>query len=292
MSSLVIRPLLPEDRPRVLDICSQIWDGEDYVPEIVDQWIEDREGEAVGAVLDGRLIAFAHRTWLHQGIAWFEGIRTDPAHRGRGAGKAITEHFIEGARRDGAQRICLSTYIDNEASIHIIERYGFRRVASFALLEKDIEASLEAAAGDPRIEPVSASEALAFIDRSDFLRLAQRRFPRGWRFFPFDVDPQAETARLRTRWGLRVDGQLQALVCIRQPVDGKGPFTLGFLDGDRDGVRVLLREVHRRYAGRHALAMVPKTETDEPVLLDVLRESGYATWDDFAAAVFVYERTL
>ena len=289
MSKLMIRPLQPEDRSRVLAISSQIWDGEDYVPGVFDQWMNESDGEAVGAVLDGLLIAFAHRTWLHPGIAWLEGIRADAAYRGQGAGKAITEHFIEAASRDGAQRICLSTHIDNEASIHIIEAYGFSRVASFTLLEKAIPASVAGDSSDGRVEEIGEAEAIRFIAGSEFLQLAHTRFPRGWRFFPFEVDPKAAVARLKTRWGIRIDGEIRALACIRQGEDETGPFTLNFLDGDRESVRILLHEIHRRYCGRRVDVMVPKDEEREPVLLDILREAGYTTWDDYAAAVFAYE---
>ena len=292
MPSLILRPLVPEDRSRVLEISAQIWDGEDYVPGVFAQWMRESDGEAIGAVLDGVLIAFAHRTWLHPGIAWLEGIRADAAYRGQGAGKAITEHFIEGAKRDGAERICLSTYIDNEASIHIIEAYGFSRVASFALLEKEIAASAASDSPHPRIVTVEEDEAIGFISSSEFLQLAHARFPRGWRFFPFETDPEAAVARLKTRWGIRMDGKLRALACLRQGEDETGPFTLNFLDGDPESVRILLHEIHRRYSGRRVEVMVPSDGERTPVLLGALQEAGYTTWDDYAAAVFVYEMLL
>ena len=48
-----VRPLTPEDRARVLEISSQIWDGDDWVPEALDSWFRTADGEAVAAVLDG-----------------------------------------------------------------------------------------------------------------------------------------------------------------------------------------------------------------------------------------------
>ena len=291
MPKMTIRPLVAQDRRRVCEISAQIWDGEGYVPEAFDSWIQDQEGEAVGAILGNVLIAFAHRTWLHPGVAWFEGIRTDPAFRGQGAGKAITGHFVDGARRDSAERICLSTYVDNEASIHIIEGYGFERVASFAYLEKNLEKQACAHPAEPGVVDVSEREAIEFIDRSEFLRLARRRFPRGWRFFPFDVDPQAAIARMEARLGVRRGGQLTALLCIRQSEGGSGPFTLNFLDVAPEDMRSLLRNVHQRYAGRRVETMIPKHGEQEAAVLSLLKDFGYTSWEDYAAAVFVYERT-
>ncbi len=287
-----VRALTAADRPRVLEISSQIWDGHDWVPSRFDEWIGSENGEAVAAVLDGTLIGFARRTWILPGHAWFEGIRSDPAHRGTGAGRAITEHLIEGARRDGAEKVHLSTHIGNQASIHIIESYGFRRVASFAYLEKDVHEDGSNEPADPEIVCVPEGEALGFVDRSAFLGLARRRFPRGWRFIPFDLDPREATARLGTRIGIRRAGELDALLCLRQPAGGTDPTVLNFADGSAGDLRRLLCEAHRLYAGRTIEAMVP-IDGDHPAeLLAILRESSYATWDNHEAAVFVYELAL
>jgi len=290
MPDVELRALAETDRDRVAEISSQIWDGHDYVPELFDVWLG--EGEAVAAVLDGQVIAFAHRTWIHPRCAWFEGIRTDPVFRGRGAGRAITEHLIAQAVDDGAQRITLSTHADNVASIHIIESYGFERVVSFAYLEKE-------AAGDPvdrndagGIVDISEEEAIGFVDRSNFLEIARRWYPGGWRFFPFDLDPQAAIARMETRLGIHRSGELAALLCIRQSERSSGPATLNFVDGEPDDIRRLLRIAHHRYAGRRIKTMVPKQGELEPALLPVLREFEYESWDDCAAHVFVYERLL
>jgi len=290
--TLEIRPIVEADRTRVAEVSSQIWGDEDWVPEAFDEWLSDRDGEAVAAVLDGRLIGFARRTWILPRHAWFEGIRSDPAHRGAGAGRALTEHLIEAARNDGAEAIHLSTHAGNEASIHIIESYGFRRVASFAYVEKEIGEEASGAAIDSGIVSVPEDEAAGFIDRSAFLELAHRQFPRGWRFIPFDLDPRGATARLGTRIGIRLDGEIVALLCLRQPVGGGGPTVLNFADGAPDDIRRLVREAHRRYAGRRIEVMVPVDGDRVAAVLSVLQESGYASEDDYAAAVFVYRLDL
>jgi len=287
-----LRPIQESDRPQIEAISAQIWDGEDYVPEALARWLADADGEIVGAELDGRLVAFARRTWLCPGHAWFEGIRTDPAYQGRGIARAITAHLIDSARDAGAQRIHLSTYYENESSIHIIETSGFSRVASFAFLEHDICEDATSIEDDPSAMDISLDEATAFVGASDFLRIAGWRFPRGWRFFPFDVDPCEATARLATCIGIRRDGQLVALACVRQPALETGPVTLNFADGTPEALPALLAEVHRRYAGRNLMTMVPKSETEAAPVLDLLKTLGYTSWDDYRAGVFVYEKPL
>ena len=290
--SLEIRSLIAADRPRVLEISSQIWKGDDWVPEALDSWFGTDEGETVAAVLDGRLIGFARRTWILPGHAWFEALRADPAARGCGAGRAITEALIAGARRDGAEAIHLSTYAGNEASIHIIESYGFRRVASFAYVERDVPGSAADVPIDPEIVHVPEDEALRFVDRSMYLDLAKRRFPRGWKFVPFDLDPHEATARLGTRIGIRDGGRLVALLCLRDATDTVESTVLNIADGSPASLRRLLAEAHRRFAGGRIAVMVPIDGEREPALFSVLKEFAYTSWDNFSAAVFVYQLGL
>jgi len=287
-----VRPLTVEDRSRVLEISSQIWDGDDWVPDALDSWFGTEEGEAVAAILDGRLIGFARRAWILPGHAWFEALRSDPAARGCGAGRAITEHLIDGARRDGAEAIHLSTYADNEASIHIIESYGFCRVASFAYVEKDVPEDASAAPNDPGIVDVPENDVIGFVDRSAFLSLAKRRFPRGWKFIPFDLDPRESTARLGTRIGIRDGDKLAALLCLRGLAGGSGSTVLNFADGSPHELRRLLRGAHRLFAGRRIAVMVPVDGHREAAVFPILREFEYASWDDYTAAVFVYQLDL
>ncbi|MBU1050774.1 GNAT family N-acetyltransferase, partial [Candidatus Bipolaricaulota bacterium] len=277
-----VRRATIEDRPRILEISSKIWDGDDYVPELLDEWFSDHAGELAVAAWDNLVIGFAHRTWLSPGISWFEGIRTDPAWQGHGAAKAITEHFIRGARMDGATRINLSTYIENEASIHIIESYGFSRVATFSYVERLAEApSLLPAEMPAEIRLLSAPETLSFVDTSHFLSLAHRRFPRGWRFFPFDHDPGEAIARLQFCVGLWVEGVLTAALCIRQAPQHTGRVTVNFLDGEPENARCLLAYAMSQFEGRSFEMMVPVDQGRHALPLDFLREVGFTSWSGF-----------
>jgi GNAT superfamily N-acetyltransferase len=99
MMAFELRLATKEDKPRILEISAQIWEGEDYVPVVVDDWLAAAGSELVVATLAGELIAFAHLQWLAPEYVWLEGIRTDPARRNLGAGKALTDYLLERAGR-------------------------------------------------------------------------------------------------------------------------------------------------------------------------------------------------
>lgn len=294
-SLIRVRKAEDGDRPRILEISSQIWDGDDYVPELLDRWFTDEKGELVVAEIDGNVIAFAHRTWTLPGIAWLEGIRTDPAHQGRGAGRAITEYLIQSSREAGATRIHLSTYIDNESSIHIIESHGFQLIGTFSYVERPADLPLQEAATKIREAcPLSVPETLAFIETSEYLSLAQRQIAQGWKFFSFDSKPTGSIASLEYRIGYGRSDAPEAVLCIRHrptPAWG-GPFSIGFLDGEPDAMRRLLNHAMHDYEGKSLEAMVPIHQGRHATALSVLQQAGFKSWSGFKADVFVYEMVL
>jgi RimJ/RimL family protein N-acetyltransferase len=289
---ITVRRAIPEDRPRILEISSQIWEGGDYIPELLDEWFSDHEGELAVANLNDHVISFAHRTWLCPGIAWLEGIRTDPAWEGYGAAKAITEHFIRGARDDGATHIELSTHITNEASIHIIESYGFARVGTFSYVERKglAEAtSSRRTESSGSIRELSTSEALSFISSSPFLFLAHHRFPRGWRFFPYNHSPSEAITRITTL-GLEKDGELKAVLCHGPAHEDS--MTIDFLDGERAAMSDLLNHILRSNSKATIAVMVPYDKGQHARALGLLKEAGFTPFSDFTPDVFAYEMVL
>ena len=290
-----LRLVTEADRSRIDEISSQIWDGHDYVPELLDEWLADAAGEVVGAVIDDELVGFARRTWLAPGLAWFEGIRTDKVYRGRGVGRAITEYLIDRARAAGAIRISLSTYIDNKASIHIIESYGFERVATFVYRERPADAPSPDpnVKSNPRIAPVSEEETVEYVAGSSFLKLANRRFPRGWRFVSFDHDPRGAVARMGLRLGWREDGNLKALLCARWHPAGESDHTVfNFLDGDPEAMRGLLRRALGLYESTEIAVMVPVAAGETAAVGPLLDEFGFESWTDGKPDVFLYELSV
>lgn len=285
-----VRRAITDDRARILEISSKIWDGDDYVPHILDAWMVDDEGALVVATMDGHVVSFAHRAWLTPRIAWFEGIRTDPQFEGRGAAKAITQALTEEVKSLGAERINLSTYIDNRASIHILESYGFRRVATFSYLEraKPVGSRGDAASGGA-VETITVDRMIGFMKDSPFLSVSGRRVSHGWSFFPFDADPEGAVRRFRHRLGYIVRGQLTAVAGVYEQVEDGGSVSVGFLDGPAEAVAALIDAVAVRHPGQRMECMVPIARDGTSRLLPVLKSAGFSAWNEDVPDVYVYE---
>ncbi|MEA3239818.1 MAG: GNAT family N-acetyltransferase, partial [Candidatus Bipolaricaulota bacterium] len=279
------------DKPRITEISSQIWDGDDYVPEVLDDWLADSRGEVIVAIVDEKLISFARRSYLLPGYAWLEGARTDPAYRNTGVFQEISRYFLDAVQREGADLIGLSTYIDNKVSIHIIEKNGFRKAASYVYLESGHDAPVTRE-GQPstRVFEVTPEEAIPFIHNSEFLHVAHGLFPHGWKFYPFERDPQQVVAKMQSILGMREEGRLVGLLCVGECLRHTRKFTIDYIDGQPDAVEELLRHgIHLAAEHRAVEMMIPKDEAAEAPVLPILKYMRFKAWNDFSPDVFVYE---
>lgn len=292
---LTIRTARLADRERILAISAQIWEGEDYVPKVIDEWLRMRDSEVAVAELNGIVVSFARTVDLAPGYVWLEGIRTDTAAQGHGAGRALTDYFIEKAAREGAQRIGLSTYIDNLASIHLIEKHGFERQASFVLAEAAFDSAARSYARlSPAVLAVPFDEARAYIRKSDVITMGNGFMPQGWKFWPVTRPGVSAWPPFDTAFGLRdSNGSLRSLLVVCQPDHGEDQISIDFADGTPEYLDILLKHALAAFPGAKSLtAMVPAHETTHTALLESLIALEFDIWRHGDPDVFVYERPV
>jgi GNAT superfamily N-acetyltransferase len=144
---IAVRRARLDDRDAVLVFASETFAGEDYIAEVWDDWLGAEDGVCLIAVAhagaggpepidsDGRPIeadrpiAFSRVALLSPAEAWLEGIRVDPAVRGRSVATALQVAELAWAGAQGASIVRYVTGDDNEASHRLGARHGFRRLA-------------------------------------------------------------------------------------------------------------------------------------------------------------------
>lgn len=138
-----VRQAQNSDKDAILAISAQIWGGSDYVPMVLDKWMKADTGILWVAEDDGLIAGFSRMTFLNNNRCWMEGIRVDPAQRGKGIGKALTQFQLEEAHRRGYGCCALSSYVENYESLHIIRKNGFIEIADFKFYEYAVPSSEE-----------------------------------------------------------------------------------------------------------------------------------------------------
>lgn len=294
MEQLVFRPARPRDKDPILEIAAQTWEGDDYIPDVIDEWLAPGSASLIVAVLDGRVVGLARYDRTFPGYAWFEGLRTDPAYQGRGIAKALTAYLVDLAEQDRVERIGLSTYFDNLASQKVSAAFGFTKVVGFAACSADASALSTHARPSPLVESVPVGEAIAFLSASGALSAGSGFLPHSWRFYPFARDPRLAVHHMAHRLGIRDGRRLAALLCVGDhSPHGPSSFSLDFLDGEPEPLVELARHALSLItAEKYVEAMVPCRGGVALPALALLESLGFEAWNGGREDVLVFERAV
>jgi GNAT superfamily N-acetyltransferase len=123
---LVIRPVRPADRDRVVELTRDVWDGHDYVPRVFDDWVSDSASAFQAIELDGIVVGLQRLRPYAPGLLWYEGLRVASSHRRQGLARHMLQSAIAQAREQGFREIRLAT--GNPGAAQLFEEDGFVRL--------------------------------------------------------------------------------------------------------------------------------------------------------------------
>jgi len=126
------------DKKDVLRISSQIWEGDDYIAGVFDEWVKADDGLFTGYWVDNTLIGFGRMRFLTQSDIWLEALRKDPQTKINGVGNKIAQYCINQLMGKKIKSIRFATYFGNIPSIKLNEKLGFTKVLTLSLKELDI----------------------------------------------------------------------------------------------------------------------------------------------------------
>lgn len=123
---LLIRPVRPSDRDRVVELTKDIWNGHDYIPDVFDDWVGDAGAAFQALEIDGVLVGLQRLRPYAPGLAWYEGLRVALSHRRQGLARAMLASAISEARDQGFGEMRLAT--GNLDAVRLFESAGFKRL--------------------------------------------------------------------------------------------------------------------------------------------------------------------
>jgi len=139
---LYFRELNTKDIPSIKEISKDIWEGDDYVPEVIERWLKDKECMNYGTFTDEEkkdLIGFGRVKFFPNGVAWLEGGRVKVTHQKKGVGREQLKYAIEYARKSGAKVAQYSTSSKNFGSLALADFFGFKKRKRMEVLNCESE---------------------------------------------------------------------------------------------------------------------------------------------------------
>lgn len=138
LEDCLVRLARLQDREDLIAISRGIWEGTDYLPQVVDRWLA--EDWFFVCEYQGRVIACLKLSLLPDNVLWFEGLRVHRRWQGRGIAKLMNTEIFRFAAELKQENPALAyefcTYYKNYESLAITRKLGFVPQDGFYNLER------------------------------------------------------------------------------------------------------------------------------------------------------------
>ncbi|MGB9740767.1 MAG: GNAT family N-acetyltransferase [Candidatus Bathyarchaeales archaeon] len=134
---IYVRKAKNSDREAVFRFCEKTWSWGDYIQEVWDDWLKDKNGRVFVATINGVPVGISKLSIDKPHEVWLSGARTDPNYRRIGVATAITKKCLKYARQNGAKVARLVTESDNMAARVVLKKIGFKPITEFVEMTTD-----------------------------------------------------------------------------------------------------------------------------------------------------------
>lgn len=291
------RPARAEDTADVMELTRTIWEGEDYIPHVWQDWLADTQGVLAVAEYGGHVLGLGKLTRLAAGSSraaggskaagqwWLEGLRTHPEYEGRGVAAHLHTYLVDAWLRKGGGTLRLATASFRKAVQHLCDQTGFIKAGEFSPYHAT--ALPGNAQNFNALEESQAGPALANLRSSPSMALCSGLIDLGWEWCTPLTNHLVESARQGMALWWRTD---QGLILWREDQDdesGEALMRLKALACQLEDLAVLLGDC-RHLASVLGYQSLKWTAPLQPAAMAALEEAGYVrSWD---ASVYIYAR--
>ncbi|RPI80696.1 MAG: GNAT family N-acetyltransferase, partial [Chloroflexi bacterium] len=271
----------------VMELTKHIWEGNDYVPDVWENWLADPEGLLSVAVYDGRIVGLGKLSRISPEDWWLEGLRVHPDFEGRKVASHIHEYLLGVWERSFGSALRLATASFRPAVHHLCERTGFTRVGDYTPFKADAIKVESGSLPFRPLQPGEASDALNFTLASESMPFYSGLINLYWKWAPPHSSHFEEMIKENRIWWWR-DGRglLAAMIDEDEDMGGK-LLTMNVLACNLQDLEALLYDFRCLAAEMDCLASFLQAPF-QPEPWPALEAAGYQrSWD---ASIYIFER--
>jgi predicted N-acetyltransferase YhbS len=288
---VLIRPARQEDTPDMIEVTNRIWDGQDYIPQVWAEWLEDARGCLLVAEYEGRVVGLAKLTEITPEDWWMQGLRVHPEFQGHGIASKLNDAVLDYWQEHGRGAVRLSTHIERYPVHHMCERTGFVKAGEYSYFQAPAVNDLANEDDQPdfqTVTPEQAGEALTYAENSPIRALTLDYMDLGWEWLPPRLEKiTANIARGQIYWWRERQGLL--LMNVEAETDERGPIPYLEYIACRAELFVDMLLDYRRLAGQHGYANAGWSPPLHTGLLPYLTSAGFERkWD---GAIYLFEKS-
>lgn len=278
---VLCRPAYASDRTEVQAFLNEIWGSEDYVLEVLDEWMHDTVGLLAVAERGGHVVGMGHLADLGNGEWWLEGLRVDPSVQRQNVGSTLHDYTVGRWVETGGDVVRLATN-DEKVAVHkMCERTGF----SLRTRVRGVDAPAQRGRhGFVKVEQSARAEVIEKLASSKLADLWGGLIDLGWRFAELTGDRIRQSDLGLWTWG---EGRV-VLATSEDEIEEPPALVIGALAGDRsNGLPDSIKELPALAADLGMGAVFWLLPADS-WLEDVARSGGFGYSKDHAMRI--YER--
>lgn len=279
---VLCRPALPKDTPDVLELTSHIWEGEDYIPYVWQDWLADPDGILAVAESGGWIVGLAKLSRFAPGDWFMEGLRVHPDWQAQGIASRLNDFILNNWRKHGEGSVRLATASHNVKVHHMCERSGFQRVVEFVphvapALPGNI-ASLEV------VDQTEIQSVMEFARHSATFALAGGLLDLGWRWARLEAQHLKKALAENHVWWWRGRQGLLGIWLDEEDEELRPQILLALCPVEQ--LAELLLD-YRRLATQLGKAQVGWTAPVHSQVESALKQAGFErSWD---GSIYIYE---
>ncbi len=233
------------DKHDILELTENIWEGHDYIPDLINEWIQ--EGGFICGKVDNKIVAVAKHTEQSDGIYWLEGLRVHPEHQGQGYGRDMIEAQIDLLEEKGYEALRFLTSQDkspvkkvvSERGFEVKQAYHFLRLDEKGLEEKEKHLERYKESINGIVEEDRKEEVKDFVFSSEEFEEYKKEFLASWTCKRIDEDLLEKEIEKGNCFSIRKDGKIDSLVFFYyyEPFES---LSIPFISGSEEGIERLI----------------------------------------------------
>lgn len=134
-----IRQYNPSDYTDILEISKHIWDGNDYLPKLINEFYHSPYCDPYVVEEDDKVISIVNVNKFTKKFYWLESMRTHPDYRNRGIATELNKFLLQEATKSAVEEVWLSTSQANEATAKMLLKAGFEEMTLLKLWDNSDE---------------------------------------------------------------------------------------------------------------------------------------------------------
>ena len=288
--NVYFRELTTEDIPAINEISKDMWDGDDYIPDVIERWLKDDTCLNYGGFTNREktdLIGFGRVKFLSNGIAWLEGGRVKSSEQKKGIGRELMGYAIDYAREHGSKFAQYDTASDNEGSKALARFFGFQKkknVECVVCESKNLKILDEKVAS---LDIIQLNAEKAKEEYKNYDIGPGNEINIGWSFIPVDlIKDQGST------WYTFKDAILQVRGFKSQEI-GEKPNTEDIwliTYGDPANCSLLLKNIVLSELKQKKIKYI--AVYCSPEVVELIKDYGFSYWENKPLQVVLFEKEL